>query len=317
MLVGWLFPGQGAQKSGMGKALAADFPAAKEVFQRANEALHLDLEQLCFEGPDEALMPTNIAQPAILTASVAALAAAREALGPELAPPALAAGHSLGEYSALVAANALKFEDAVRLVQLRGQAMQEAVPKGEGSMAAVMGADAETLEELCREAGAEGIVSPANFNAPGQIVVAGAAGAVNKLRTLAKARKVKTIPLKVSAPFHCALMEPAAVKVREALETIDIAEPSFPVIANVDSKPHGAPENIRKRLVEQVASPVQWQPSMVHASEIGVDRFLEFGPGKVLAGLMKRCVPGAAVRSVSEPAGLEEARALLRGEGLK
>src|SRR5690606_17970345 len=214
---------------GMGLALSEQHPAAKEVFERADEALGFAISRLCFEGPEADLGLTKNTQPAIVTASIAALAALR-ATYPELPDPAFVAGHSLGEYSALVAADALSLEDAVRLVHLRGTAMQEAVPAGEGGMAAIMGGDAEAVEALCRDAAEGDSLSPANFNAPGQIVIAGSAAAIERALRLAKERSLKGIALKVSAPFHCKLMGPAAARVQEALTDVTIRTPRFPVV---------------------------------------------------------------------------------------
>ncbi|MCH2110633.1 MAG: ACP S-malonyltransferase, partial [Polyangiaceae bacterium] len=213
MSYAWLFPGQGAQVVGMGKELVEQSSAAKEVFQRADDALGFSISKICFEGPDTDLLLTKNTQPAIVTASVAALEAMKE-FWPELPKPAFVAGHSLGEYSALVAAGALSLEDAVRLVHIRGSAMQEAVPAGEGGMAAIMGGDEESVKKLCAEAAQGESLSPANFNAPGQIVIAGAKTAVDRAAGLAKSHSLKAIPLKVSAPFHCSLMAPAAAKVK-------------------------------------------------------------------------------------------------------
>src|SRR5690349_840068 len=231
MMVAWLFPGQGSQAVGMGKDLVESSAAARDVFARADEALGEKLSQLILEGPEDALTLTANAQPAIVTTSIAALAAIREKY-PELPRPRFAAGHSLGEYSALVAAGALTLEDAVRLVRARGRAMQDAVPPGEGAMAAIMGVDASRLEQICREVMEDekvGVVSCANFNAPGQIVIAGSAKAVERACARASEEKGKAIPLKVSAPFHCALMAPAAKVVGDELSKIDVRPLDFPV----------------------------------------------------------------------------------------
>jgi len=300
MSYAWLFPGQGAQKIGMGKELFEQSAKAKAVFERADEALGFSISKLCFEGPDEELVLTKNTQPAIVTTSIAALEALREA-NPELPAPAFVAGHSLGEYSALVAAGALSLEDAVRLVHIRGQAMQEAVPAGVGAMAAVMGGDAEAVELLCRDASEGEPVSPANFNAPGQIVIAGAAAAVKRATELAKERSLKAIPLKVSAPFHCALMGPAADKVRTALADITIQTPNFPVVANVTAEPNQDASAVADLLVRQVDSAVLWDRSIQSIAAQGVDKALEIGPGKVLSGLVKRIDKSVKVKPVGTP----------------
>ena len=287
MSTAWLFPGQGTQTVGMGKTLCEASAAARGYFERADRALGFTLGRLCFEGPLEELTLTKNAQPAILTASIAALAALREAR-PALESPAFAAGHSLGEYSALVAAGALVFEDAVRIVHLRGKAMQEAVPEGQGAMAAIMGGDDATVTTLCADAAQGDVLAPANFNSPGQIVISGTAAAVARAVELAPARKLKGIPLKVSAPFHSALMAPAARAVDAALATISIGRLAFPVVANVDGKPNQDSERVRELLVRQVDGAVRWQESIAFMAEAGVTEALEIGPGKVLAGLVKR-----------------------------
>jgi [acyl-carrier-protein] S-malonyltransferase len=309
-VVAWLFPGQGTQEVGMGRALAERSPAAREVFARADAALGFPISKLCFDGPTEELTLTKHAQPAIVTASIAALSALREAW-PELPAPGFALGHSLGEYSALVAAGALTLEDAVRLVHLRGSAMQEAVPPGKGAMAAIMGGDPAGVAALCDEAAAGEVLSPANFNAPGQIVISGAASAVARAVELAQAKKLKAIPLKVSAPFHCALMAPAARAVETALGRIALGALAFPVVANVDARPNTDPHRVPELLVRQIDSPVRWEESVAGVARAGVTRALEIGPGKVLAGLVKRIDKRITVLGVFEPDRLDEARAFL------
>jgi [acyl-carrier-protein] S-malonyltransferase len=294
----------------MGKALAEASPAAREVFSRADAALGFSISKLCFEGPAEELTLTKHAQPAIVTSSIAALAALREVF-PELPLPRFALGHSLGEYSALVAAGALTLEDAVRLVHLRGSAMQEAVPPGQGAMAAIMGGDPAGVAALCEEAAAGDVLSPANFNAPGQIVISGAASAVARAVELAAARKLKAIPLKVSAPFHCALMAPAARAVEAALGKITLGPLAFPVVANVDAKPNRESSRVPALLVRQIDAPVRWEESVAGVASAGVARALEIGPGKVLAGLVKRIDKRISVQGVFEPDKLGEVRAFL------
>ncbi|HEX6276624.1 MAG TPA: ACP S-malonyltransferase, partial [Polyangiaceae bacterium] len=287
MTLAWLFPGQGSQEVGMGRELCAASAAAREIFERADRALGFSLQKLCFEGPIETLTLTENAQPAIVTASIAALAALREA-HPTFPTPAFALGHSLGEYSALVAAGALSLEDAVRLVRLRGRAMQDAVPEGRGAMAAIMGGDEAAVQTLCDDAAQGETISPANFNAPGQIVISGAAGAVARARDLAGSRGLKAIPLKVSAPFHSSLMAPAARAVEAALATMTLGTLAFPVVANVDARPNTDSANVKGLLVRQIDGPVRWHESIAFVADAGVTKALEIGPGKVLAGLVKR-----------------------------
>jgi [acyl-carrier-protein] S-malonyltransferase len=292
----------------MGKELAQAFPAAREVFERADEALGDSISKLCFEGPEADLTLTRNTQPAIVTTSVAALAALRSAISPPV--PASAAGHSLGEYSALVAGGALDLRDAVRLVRLRGEAMQEAVPAGVGAMAAIMGLAPEKLAEICDEAKEGEVVSPANFNAPGQIVIAGHAGAVGRAAKLAAERGGKAIPLKVSAPFHCSLMAPAAQKLAQALANVPVGPLAFPVIANVDARPNRDAARVKDLLVRQVDHPVRWEETVRAMSSDGVTHILEIGPGKVLAGLVKRIAKEIEVVPVGTPQGVEAAAKL-------
>ncbi len=295
----FLFPGQGSQQVGMGKALYEQSPAARAVYEEADDALGMKISTMCFEGPVESLTLTANTQPAILTTSIAALAALRERTSHA---PRVVLGHSLGEFSALVAAGALAFSDAVKLVRLRGEAMQAAVPPGVGAMAAVIGMEGETLEQLCREAsqGAE-IVSPANENGGGQIVVAGHAEAVTRLVGLAKEKKARAIPLKVSAPFHCALMQPAADRLAEALADIEVGALQVPVITNVEAEPNEDPSRVADLLVRQVTHRVKWEASVQKAAHLGVDAALEVGHGKVLAGLVRRIDRSVSVRGVGSP----------------
>ncbi|MBM4362316.1 MAG: ACP S-malonyltransferase [Deltaproteobacteria bacterium] len=302
----WLFPGQGTQTVGMGKALYDASPAARAVFERADRALGFPISRLCFEGPEADLTLTANTQPAILTTSLAALAALREAL-PSLPDPAFAAGHSLGEYSALVAAGALELEDAVRLVRLRGEAMQAAVPEGTGAMAAILGGDSAAVSALCAEARGDDVLAPANFNAPGQVVIAGHAAAVARARELAGSRKLKAIPLAVSAPFHCSLMAPAARAVAAALDRIPVQNPRFPVVANVDARPATTDREVRAQLVRQVDGAVRWEESVAFIVAQGVTRAFEIGPGRVLAGLARKIDKRLEVLGVADPAGVAEA----------
>jgi [acyl-carrier-protein] S-malonyltransferase len=296
----WLFPGQGAQKVGMGAELARESSRAREIFERADEALGYSISRLCFEGPTDKLLLTENGQPAILTMSIAALEALKEA-HPELPPPDCVAGHSLGEYSALVAVGALSLEDAVRVVHARGKAMQEAVPAGQGGMAAIMGGDAEAVESLCRDSAEGDVLSPANFNAPAQIVIAGTSAALARALRLAKERSMKAIALEVSAPFHCTLMAPATECVRTELSKITISEPIAPVFANINAEPTKDPEKIGQLLVRQVEGAVLWDRSIRAMREQGVTRALEIGPGKVLSGLIKRIDKSFATKNVETP----------------
>ena len=310
MRTAWLFPGQGTQKVGMGKELFESSAGARAIFEAADEALGMSLSRLCFEGPDDELTLTANTQPAILATSIAALEALKERVG-ELPVPLFAAGHSLGEYSALVAAGALRFEDAVRLVRLRGRAMQEAVAPGEGAMAAIMGGEPDAVEQLCADARQQDVLSAANFNAPGQIVIAGDAAAVGRAAELAGTRKLKAIPLKVSAPFHCALMRPAAERVSAALDDIQIGQLRFPVVSNVEGRPNDEAARVRELLVRQVDGPVLWTQSGAWMSEQGLDLALEIGPGKVLAGLMRKIAKGLEVLGAGDLASIDRVAARL------
>jgi len=299
-----LFPGQGSQAPGMGKDLAAAFPEALEVFDEADRALEFDLSRLCFEGPEEELRLTANTQPAILTVSVAAW----RVLAARGVRPALVAGHSLGEYAANVAAGSLSFADAVRTVRLRGRWMQEAVPEGEGAMAALLGLDREATAAVCAEAAAGQVVAPANFNAPGQIVIAGHAAAVERAMTLALERGAsRAVALPVSAPFHCSLMQPAAERLAAHLSRLAFGSPACPVITNVDATPAETAEGLRDALMRQVTAPVRWDESMRGLADRGLRTALEVGPGKVLTGLLRRIDRGIRCIPVGDPAGVEKA----------
>jgi [acyl-carrier-protein] S-malonyltransferase len=287
----------------MGKDMADNFPAARQVFEEANDALGFDLATLCYNGPEDELKLTTNTQPAILTVSTAALRVLEQESG---LCPAYVAGHSLGEYSALVAAGALSFADAVRTVRQRGAFMQEAVPVGVGAMAAILGLDTVELEAVCREAAQGQVVSPANFNSPGQVVIAGHATAVERAIELAKAKGAKrAMPLPVSAPFHCSLMLPAGERLREVLAGIAVGPLRTPVVSNVEAAPNSDAGRVKELLVAQVSAPVRWDESVQKMAELGVERFIEIGPGKVLAGLIKRIAKGAAAQSVEDVAGLK------------
>ncbi len=302
-----VFPGQGSQKVGMGKALAEAFAPAREVFEEVDDALSQNLSRLMFEGPEETLRLTENAQPALMAVSLAAM---RTLAADGQTIEALAshvAGHSLGEYSALCAAGALSLADTARLLKRRGLAMQRAVPVGEGAMAAILGLDIEAVEEIAQEAGGGDFVcAAANDNAPGQVVVSGHAPAVDRAIALAKERGARrAMLLPVSAPFHCALMRPAAEEMRAALAETAMAAPAVPVISNVSAQPETDPETIRRLLVEQVTARVRWRESVLGFSALGIDSVAEIGTGKVLAGLVRRIDPDLAVASLETPADLE------------
>ena len=307
--VALIFPGQGSQYVGMGKDLYDRSPAAKQVFQEANEVLGYDLTALCFQGPEEDLKLTANTQPAILTVAVAAL---RMMQAERQLAPLAAAGHSLGEYGALVAAGGLRFRDAVRLVHLRGRFMQEAVPVGVGAMAAVMGLSPAEVEALCREASQGEILSPANFNSPGQIAVSGHATAVKRaVEIVAKQAGKKAVLLPVSAPFHCALMKPAAEKLREAFATVETGELAFPVVSNVEADVYPGKDRIKELLFRQVDHPVRWEESMQKLVAMGPELILEVGPGKVLSGLLRRISRDAPTANVEDGATWEKVKGLL------
>jgi [acyl-carrier-protein] S-malonyltransferase len=300
--VAFVFPGQGSQYVGMGKDLCEQFAAAKEIFTEADDALGFRLSELCFSGPDADLKLTENTQPAILTASVAALRVLRAEAPVE---PALVAGHSLGEYSALVAVGALRFRDAVKLVRERGRLMQQAVPTGEGAMAVVLGLEMEDVQRACDDAAQGEVVSPANFNGSGQVVIAGATKAVARAAALAKERGAKRVlDLPVSAPFHCRLMQPAAEGLQQALKDISVQLFTVGVVTNVEADVNLAAERVKSLLVEQAVRPVRWEESVKKLAALGCNRAIEIGPGKVLKGLMKRIVPALEVDNFESPADL-------------
>lgn len=269
----------------MGRDLYEEVPAARQVFDEADRTLGFPLSKVCFEGPQEELLLTENTQPAILTVSIAFFTALRE----RGEVPDFVAGHSLGEYSALVAANALTFEDAVRTVRKRGRFMQEAVAVGEGSMAAILGLDLETLQEVCREAAEGEVVEPANINSPGQIVIAGNTAAVERASELAAARGAKkALKLPVSAPFHCRLMQPARERLAEVLKGVSFNDLEIPLVNNAEGKTIEGGDEARQSLIRQVTSAVQWTDSILRLVDLGVERFVEVGPGKVLSGLVRR-----------------------------
>ncbi|HKA87143.1 MAG TPA: ACP S-malonyltransferase [Haliangiales bacterium] len=291
-----LFPGQGSQKVGMGAALAATNAAARRVYEEADEVLGEKLSRVCWEGPEADLVLTANAQPAILTTSIAVLRAMET-------PPdfGAVAGHSLGEWSALVAAGAIRFGDAVRLTRLRGRAMQEAVPAGTGAMAALLGLAADVVDAVCAEAAEGQIVSAANLNGAGQVVIAGHKAAVERAMALARARGAKrAVPLAVSAPFHCALMAPAAERLAAALADAAVADPSVPVVHNVDGRPNRDGARVKELLIKQVTAPVRWEACVQTLASLGASEALELGAGNVLAGLVRRIAPGIAVTSMDK-----------------
>ncbi len=293
----------------MGRDVCERSAAARAVFDEADRALGEPLSRRCFDGPDDQLTLTENTQPALVATSTALLAALTERLGRPLVV-SCAAGHSLGEYGALVAAGALSLADAVTLVRVRGRAMQQAVPPGAGAMAAVMGLSPADVERACADAAEGDVVSPANFNG-GQIVIAGAADAVARASRLATERGAKVIPLKVSAPFHSALMRPAAEAVRGALGAITVRPLAFPVVSNVDALPNSDPTRVPDLLVRQIDGAVRWEETMKRLVDLGVTLALEVGPGKVLAGLARRITPSIRVLSLGDLAAIEAAAALV------
>ena len=303
----FIFPGQGSQAVGMGRELAAAFPAAREVFQEVDDALRQKLSKLMFEGPGEALTLTQNAQPALMAVSLAALRAMESQGGWTLKQRvALVAGHSLGEYSALAACGSLGLADCARLLRYRGEAMQRAVPAGEGAMAALLGAELETVHDICAEAAEGEVVQVANDNGGGQVVISGHYAAVERAVGLAKTRGVRrAMLLPVSAPFHCALMAPAAEAMAAALAETAIAPPAVPLIANVTAAKVTQPADIIRLLVEQVTGTVRWRESVLQAVAMGVDGFVELGAGKVLSGLVRRIAPDAWAAAAGTPAEVE------------
>ncbi len=306
----FLFPGQGSQAVGMGKALSEAFPEARAVFQAADDALGDHLFRLCCEGPESELVLTRNTQPAILTMSIAAHAVWSARGG----QAAFVAGHSLGEYSALVAAGALPLGDAVRAVRSRGTFMQEAVPAGTGAMAAVLGLDAEVVARVCAEAAGSEVVSPANYNSPEQTVIAGHATAVERASAkLKEAGAKRVVPLSVSAPFHCALMEPVKSRLAEVLAGCKVSAPRIPVVTNVEATPNSDLARVVPLLLAQVSAPVRWVESVRALAAAGVTRVVELGPGRVLGGLVKRISKDIEVLNVEDPASLEKSLAAAGG----
>lgn len=300
----FLFPGQGSQAVGMGKDLAENYPTAQRTFAEADDALGYKLSQLCFEGPEDQLRLTEITQPAILATSVAAW----RVLDERGFKPDFVAGHSLGEYSAHVAAGTISFADALRTVRYRGQYMQEAVPVGVGAMAAILGMPLTAVQEVCREAAQGEVCEPANLNSPEQVVISGNAAAVERAAQLARDRGAKkAVMLPVSAPFHCSLMKPAQDRLASNLQSLAFRDPAVPVIANFTAEAVTTAEASRQALLDQVTGAVRWEPSIRLLITRGVNMFVEVGPGKVLWGLMRQIDRAQTSLNVSDPASLEKA----------
>lgn len=303
------FPGQGSQSVGMLRELSESHPEVEQTLREASDALDYDLGALVREGPEEQLNRTECTQPALLAAGVAVWRVWQASGG---GTPAAMAGHSLGEYAALVAAGSLEFSDGVRLSALRGRAMQAAVPEGKGGMAAVIGLDDETVTTVCDEAAEGAVLSPANFNAPGQVVIAGATAAVERAMPLAKQRGAKMVKqLPVSVPSHCALMGPATEQLREALASIDLQTPQTPVLHNVDAQPRNNADGIREALVAQLEQPVLWTTCFRALRDKNISIMLECGPGKVLTGLARRIDKGASAVALHDEKGMEAGLAAL------
>jgi len=312
-VIAFIFPGQGSQKPGMGRALADAFPICRRTFEEADAALGEPLSRLIFDGPEDRLTLTENAQPAILAVSIAA----QRLLEFRGLTPSFVAGHSLGEYSANVAAGTFAFADALQLVRRRGRYMQEAVPAGEGAMAAILGLDADAVARACAEAADGAVVTPANLNGAGQVVIAGAAAAVARAGERARAlgaRRVVALP--VSAPFHCALMKPAEERLAPELRALQTSTPRVPIMANVDAQPKRDARSAIEALVRQVSSPVRWEAVVARLASEGVTTYVEVGPGTVLSGLVRKIQRDAVVRSFGSPddlAAVEDATARLKG----
>jgi [acyl-carrier-protein] S-malonyltransferase len=285
-----LFPGQGSQIVGMGSEFYNNFKDVKEIFEKADDKLNYKISKIILEGPEDQLKLTQNTQPAILIVSYAIFYVLKKEFNFDFKSTKFFAGHSLGEYSALVCAGSLEFNDALFLLFERGKSMQEAVPVGKGSMIAVLGSKIEELNNLIKEVKIKGVCEIANDNAEGQTIISGDIESINLLQNILKENKKKYIPLNVSAPFHCSLMNPAATKMKEKINSVDFKKPIIDVVCNVTSKPENNPENIKRLLIEQICSTVRWRESIIHMSKANVNNFVEIGPGKVLSGMVKRTV---------------------------
>ncbi|MYH30746.1 MAG: ACP S-malonyltransferase [Acidobacteria bacterium] len=311
-MIAFVFPGQGSQRVGMGRALCETFPVCRQTFEEADEALGDPISRLCFDGPEEQLALTRNTQPAVLAASVAV----DRLLRSRGHAPAFLAGHSLGEYSAHVAAGTLGLADALRTVRRRGTYMQEAVPVGEGAMAAVLGLPAERVSQACAEVADGQVVSAANLNAPGQVAIAGHAAAVERAGLRARALGARRVmPLPVSAPFHCALMKPAEERLAPELRALVVADPAAPVVANVDAEPKRTGREAVEALIRQVSAPVRWEDVVRRLVADGVTTFIEVGPGGVLSGLIRKIDRSVSATCVHDPSSLESAETTLRAQG--
>ncbi|MDE2905629.1 MAG: ACP S-malonyltransferase [Acidobacteriota bacterium] len=311
-MIAFVFPGQGSQRVGMGRALCETFPVCRQTFEEADQALGDPISRLCFDGPEEQLALTRNTQPAVLAASVAV----DRLLRSRGHAPAFLAGHSLGEYSAHVAAGTLGLADALRTVRRRGTYMQEAVPVGEGAMAAVLGLPAERVSQACAEVADGQVVSAANLNAPGQVAIAGHAAAVERAGLRARALGARRVmPLPVSAPFHCALMKPAEERLAPELRALVVADPAAPVVANVDAEPKRTGREAVEALIRQVSAPVRWEDVVRRLVADGVTTFIEVGPGGVLSGLIRKIDRSVSATCVHDPSSLESAETTLRARG--